>query len=114
MASKVSAICCASYEREPLKSRCSMKWETPARSSRSSREPAPIQNPIETERTLPTFSEMTRSPEPSSDMTYFCTGGSYPRLPGDPPRPAPCEVRDTFEAGPDPGQPPPAPTPPSG
>src|SRR5436309_10804487 len=73
MASNVSAICCASYEREPLKSRCSMKWETPARSSRSSREPAPIQKPIETERTLGTFSEITRSPESSSDRTYFCT-----------------------------------------
>ena len=28
---------------EPLKSRCSMKWEIPARASVSSREPAPIQ-----------------------------------------------------------------------
>ena len=50
-----------------------MKCETPARSSRSSRAPAPIQKPIETERTLGTFSEITRSPESSSDMTYFCT-----------------------------------------
>src|SRR5947209_4763177 len=53
-----------------------MKCETPARSSFSSREPAPIQKPIETERTLGTFSEMTRSPESSSDMTYFCTSPS--------------------------------------
>src|SRR6266536_915439 len=55
-----------------------MKCETPARSSRSSREPAPIQNPSETERTLATFSEITRSPESSSERTYFCTGRSYP------------------------------------
>src|SRR5438874_10564726 len=78
MASNVSAICCASYDREPLKRRCSMKCETPARSSRSSREPAPIQKPSETERTLGTFSEITRSPLSSSESTYFCTGGSYP------------------------------------
>src|SRR5438045_1320715 len=50
-----------------------MKWETPERSSRSSREPAPIQNPSATERTLGTFSEITRSPESSSERTYFCT-----------------------------------------
>ena len=41
---------CAS--RVPLKSRCSMKCETPARASVSSREPVPIQKPSETERTL--------------------------------------------------------------
>jgi hypothetical protein len=56
-----------------------MKCETPARSSRSSREPAPIQNPSETERTLGTFSEITRSPESSSVKTYFCTRESYRR-----------------------------------
>src|SRR5438128_957169 len=77
IASNVSAICCASYEREPLNSKCSMKCETPARSMRSSREPAPIQKPIETERTLGTFSEMTRSPESSSERTYFCTSRRY-------------------------------------
>src|SRR5438128_12034761 len=54
-----------------------MKCDTPARSLRSSREPAPIQKPIDTERTLGTFSEITRSPESSSDRTYFCTGRSY-------------------------------------
>ena len=36
---------------EPLKSRCSMKCVTPARAGGSSREPAPIQNPIAAERT---------------------------------------------------------------
>src|SRR4051794_14378669 len=77
IASKISAICCASYDCEPLNSRCSMKCETPARSSFSSREPAPIQNPSDTERTLGTFSEITRSPLSSSDSTYFCTCGSY-------------------------------------
>ena len=51
-----------------------MKCDTPARSGRSSREPAPIQNPSDTERTLGTFSEITRSPESSSERTYFCTG----------------------------------------
>ncbi len=50
-----------------------MKCETPARSSFSSREPAPIQKPSDTERTLGTFSEITRSPESSSESTYFCT-----------------------------------------
>jgi len=54
-----------------------MKCETPARSGRSSREPAPIQNPRDTDRTLGTFSEMTRSPESSSERTYFCTGLAY-------------------------------------
>ena len=61
-----------------------MKCETPARSSRSSREPAPIQKPSETERTLGTFSEITRSPESSSERTYFCTGRSYPGRPAGP------------------------------
>src|SRR5438552_317127 len=79
MVSKVSAICCASYAREPLKSRCSMKCETPARSSRSSREPAAIQKPIATERTLATRSEITRSPESSSESTYFCTSANPSR-----------------------------------
>src|SRR5512133_1948084 len=50
-----------------------MKCETPALASVSSREPAPIQKPIATERTLGIRSEMTRSPESSSDRTYFCT-----------------------------------------
>src|SRR5919198_3757841 len=50
-----------------------MKCETPAFASVSSREPASIQNPIATERTLGTRSEMTRSPESSSERTYFCT-----------------------------------------
>src|SRR5438046_2143401 len=50
-----------------------MKCETPAFASVSSREPAPIQNPSATERTPGTRSEMTRSPESSSERTYFCT-----------------------------------------
>src|ERR671922_31987 len=73
MASNVSAIVCASKRREPLKSRCSMKWETPARSSRSSREPTSIQKPSETERTPVTRSETTRSPLSSSLSVTFCT-----------------------------------------
>src|SRR5919204_5763525 len=72
--SKISAISCAVYEREPLNSRCSMKCDTPAFVSVSSREPAPIQNPMATERTPGSRSEITRSPESSSERTYFCTG----------------------------------------
>src|SRR5947207_10715034 len=49
-----------------------MKWETPALASVSSRDPAPIQKPSATERTPGTRSEMTRSPESSSERTYFC------------------------------------------
>ena len=49
-----------------------MKCESPALASVSSREPAPIQNPSETERTDGTRSEITRSPESSSERTYFC------------------------------------------
>src|SRR5918993_3265244 len=82
MASKTSAISCALYFSVPLKSRCSMKWETPARSWRSSLDPAPIQNPSATERTCVSRSVTTRWPESSSERTYFCTDGSYwrPRL----------------------------------
>src|SRR5213078_4808388 len=43
----------------------------------SSRDPAPIQKPIATERTCASRSEITRWPESSSLRTYFCTGGSY-------------------------------------
>src|SRR5213080_67879 len=50
-----------------------MKCETPALASVSSREPAPIQNPSATERTPGTRSEITLSPESSSERTYFCT-----------------------------------------
>src|SRR5436309_10388065 len=98
MPSKISAICCASYERVPLNSRCSMKCETPARSSFSSRDPAPIQKPRETERTLGTFSEITRSPESSSERTYFCTGRDYSV--GDRPQSVRNSLlRDKLEAG---------------
>src|SRR4051794_27920887 len=91
MASNVSAISWASYEREPLNKRCSMKCDTPARSGRSSREPAPIQNPSDTERTLGTFSEITRSPESNSDSTYFCIGRWYSA------GTAPCALRERAE-----------------
>src|SRR5919202_4228199 len=79
--SKISAISCAVKRAEPLKRRCSMKCETPALASVSSREPAPIQKPRATERTLGTRSEITRSPVSSSETTYFwtCTGAlSWP------------------------------------
>ena len=69
--SKISAISCAEYREEPLKRRCSMKWETPARASGSSLDPAPTQNPSATERTPGTRSEMTRSPVESSLSSCF-------------------------------------------
>src|SRR5262245_28594111 len=50
-----------------------MKWETPARVSGSSREPAPIQKPSATERTPGTRSEITRSPVRSSVSRCFPT-----------------------------------------
>lgn len=59
-----------------------MKWETPALASVSSREPAPIQKPSATDRTDGTRSEMTRSPESSSERTYFCTDRSYSLMSG--------------------------------
>jgi hypothetical protein len=46
-----------------------MKCETPAFSGVSSRDPVPIQKPSDTERTLATCSETTRSPESSSERT---------------------------------------------
>ena len=55
-----------------------MKCETPALPSGSSREPAPIQKPSETERTLGTRSVISRSPESSSERTYSCTRRWYP------------------------------------
>ena len=56
-----------------------MKCVTPARASVSSRDPAPIQNPSETDRTLPTRSVISRSPVSSSERTYSCTGGMVDR-----------------------------------
>ena len=50
-----------------------MKCETPAFASGSSRAPAPIQKPSDTERTLSTRSVIRRSPESSSESTYSCT-----------------------------------------
>src|SRR5216683_4250701 len=52
-----------------------MKWVTPASSCCSSRDPAPIQNPTAAERTWPSGSEITRSPESSSVSLQFCTVG---------------------------------------
>ncbi len=49
-----------------------MKCETPAFASDSSREPAPIQKPSDTERTLETRSVISRSPVSSSERTYSC------------------------------------------
>src|SRR5689334_17829982 len=49
-----------------------MKWVTPARAGGSSRDPAPIQNPIAAERTPAIRSVITRTPEPSSVTSYSC------------------------------------------
>ena len=70
-----------------------MKCETPARSARSSREPAPIQKPIATERTCARRSEMTRSPESSSLSVYFCIASLSLR-----PREKPVDERDAAHA----------------
>ena len=56
-----------------------MKCETPAFASGSSRAPAPIQKPSETERTLVRRSVISRSPESSSERTYSCTAQGYSR-----------------------------------
>ena len=53
-----------------------MKCVMPALEGVSSREPAPIQNPRATDRTLGIRSVITRWPESSSLRTYFCTAGS--------------------------------------
>src|SRR5580765_2319730 len=70
-----------------------MKCETPARSDRSSREPAPIQKPIATERTCASRSEITRSPESSSLSVYFCIPSLSLR-----PREKPVDECDTAHA----------------
>ena len=60
-----------------------MKCETPACDSSSSREPAPIQKPSATERTLGTCSVMTRSPVGRVESSYCCTAGILlPERPG--------------------------------
>jgi hypothetical protein len=54
-----------------------MKCETPERASVSSREPVPIQNPSETDRTLGTRSLIRRSPVGSVETSNCCTGRCY-------------------------------------
>ncbi len=62
MASKASAMSRAVWRAVPLKSRCSRKCDEPASSAGSSRDPAPIQNPIDAERTSGMASVTTRTP----------------------------------------------------
>ena len=52
-----------------------MKCETPALATDSSREPAPIQSPIDAERTPSMCSVMTRSPPGSVVRRWASTGG---------------------------------------
>ena len=65
--SKMRAIWLAEYFAEPLKIRCSMKWEMPPNSTGSSRAPAAIQTPRATERTPSVRSVATRRPLSSVD-----------------------------------------------
>ena len=53
-----------------------MKCVTPAFESASSRDPAPIQKPSDTDRKLATRSVISRSPVSSSERTYSCTRSS--------------------------------------
>src|SRR5262245_59127162 len=56
------AMSCALRVAVPLKTRCSMRWEIPPRSSGSRREPVPIQIPTATERTWGMRSVRMRMP----------------------------------------------------
>ncbi len=60
--SNVSAMARADIVSEPLKSRCSRKWEAPASFGRSSRVPVSTQHPAATERREGISSVMTRRP----------------------------------------------------
>src|SRR6185436_2901707 len=51
---------------------CSRKWESPASSVRSPREPAPTKNPRAADRTEGIASVTTRSPE--SSVVSLCSG----------------------------------------
>ena len=66
MPSKIWSISVDLKRSVPLKSRCSRKWEIPACSGVSSREPTRTQKPSATERTDGIRSVTTRSPESSS------------------------------------------------
>src|SRR5829696_5973939 len=66
IASKISSISVEPKLRLPLNSRCSMKCETPAWPSASSREPAPTHRPSAIERTPGIASVTTRTPASSS------------------------------------------------
>ena len=63
--STASAMADADRSAVPLNSRCSRKWDEPARLSSSSREPVPTQNPMHTERASSIRSVATASPDGS-------------------------------------------------
>ncbi len=65
MPSKIWSISSELYLAVPLNSRCSSRCESPAWSSDSSREPVPIQNPSDTDRTEGIASVTIRTPESS-------------------------------------------------
>src|SRR5579875_2267009 len=68
------AISRADRSGVPLKSRCSRKWEAPARAGGSSTEPVPTQNPMLTERTSVISSVTTV--RPPSTAVHRCRTGS--------------------------------------
>ena len=70
MSSKMRAMSQAENRSEPLKMRCSMKWDTPPSSRGSCREPAAIHSPRATERTLSMRSVATRRPLSSVESRY--------------------------------------------
>ena len=65
MPSKIWSICSDSYFAVPLNSRCSSRCESPASASDSYREPVPIQNPSDTDRTEGIASVTIRTPDSS-------------------------------------------------
>src|SRR5262245_14343899 len=76
----VRAISSALRVAVPLKTRCSIRWETPPRSSGSWREPVSTQIPTATERTWPIRSEMTRIPFGSRLFSYSSVTGRIRRV----------------------------------
>src|SRR5579884_3626153 len=88
--STASAISDAVQVGVPLKSRCSRKWEAPARSSSSSREPVPTHTPTAAERTSGMRSVTSRAPQPrtSAWITGAGTGPGRAGWPSPAPRTA--------------------------
>src|SRR5947209_19598182 len=80
MPSKIWSISSELYFAVPLNSRCSSRWESPACSSVSALEPAPIQNPSDTDRTEGIASVTIRTPE--SSVVSRCSAATAGLGPG--------------------------------